>query len=283
MAINSDKATRAPDEEGLLGPRPFLTLFSLSVYALILAPVVMVAAMSFFDQELVSFPVKAWTASWYVNAWNNPDFTRGLLASLKISIIATLIGVPLGVAAGYALVRSEMRWKGSISLLLLGPLVIPGIIAGAAIYIFFVQLNDGLGIRLANSMTGLVLAHVLLTIPWSMRLTFASLEGIDKGPEEAAANLGASPLIVFWRVTLPALKPAIVGGSIFSFIQSFENLEMTLFLVGPGTTTLPIAMMNYLEFRADPTVAAVATIQILIVAVALLVTDRFVNIARVMK
>lgn len=78
-------------------------------------------------------------------------------------------------------------------------------------------------------------------------------------------------------------QPAIVGGSIFSFIQSFENLEMTLFLVGPGTTTLPIAMMNYLEFRADPTVAAVATIQIIIVAVALLVTDRFVNIARVMK
>ena len=283
MSSTPKNARWSGGEQGLLGPRPALTLFSLAVYGFILAPVVMVVAMSFFDQELISFPIRGWTADWYVNAWNNPDFTRGLVASLKVSIIATAMGVPIGVAAGYALVRSEGRWRGPLSLLLLGPLVVPGIIAGAAMYLFFVQLNDGLGIGLANSLAGLILAHVLLTIPWSMRLTLASLEGLDRGPEEAAANLGASPPVVFWRVTLPALKPAIVGGSIFAFIQSFENLEMTLFLVSPGTTTLPIAMMNYLEFRADPTVAAVATIQIVIVAAALLVTDRFVNIARVVR
>ncbi|MGL4287905.1 MAG: ABC transporter permease, partial [Phreatobacter sp.] len=98
----------------------------------------------------------------------------------------------------------------------------------------------------------------------------------------AAANLGAGPLTVFTRITLPMLRPGIVAASIFSFIASFENLEITLLLVGPGLTTLPVAMLNYLEFRMDPTLAAVATVQIVLIGALMLITDRFVKLSRVL-
>ena len=108
----------------------------------------------------------------------------------------------------------------------------------------------------------------------------AVIESIPRQVEEAAANLGARPFTVFRRVTLPAMRAGIIAACLFSFIQSFENLELSLLLVGPGRTTLPVAMLNYLEFRVDPTLAAVATVQIVLVAVLMLVTDRFVSIAR---
>jgi len=99
--------------------------------------------------------------------------------------------------------------------------------------------------------------------------------------EEAAANLGAGPLTVFRRITLPMMRPGLVAASLFSFIQSFENLELSLLLVGPGRITLPVAMLNYLEFRIDPTIAAVATMQIVIIGVLMLITDRFVKLSRI--
>lgn len=260
-----------------------LSAFVAVVYAFMLAPVVIVVLMSFFDQEIISFPIEGLTLNWYERALENRDFFRGLQTSLKVSLIATAIGVPLGVAAGLALIRGRLPGSQAISLVLLGPLVVPGIIAGAATYLFLVRIGETIDMRVSGSMIGLIAAHVLLTIPWSVRLTLASLEGQDERSEEAAANLGAPPLTVFFRVTLPKLRPAIVAATLFSFIQSFENLEMTLFLVGPGATTLPVAMLNYLEFRMDPTVAAMATLQILLVTAALLITDRFVNLASVVR
>jgi len=114
-----------------------------------------------------------------------------------------------------------------------------------------------------------------------VRLVTASLAGFDHTTEEAAQNLGATPFQTFWRVTLPAIKPGIVAGALFGFVMSFGNLEMSLFLVGPGRTTLPIAILQYLEWKIDPTVAAVSVVQIAIIAIAMLITDRYVKIARV--
>jgi putative spermidine/putrescine transport system permease protein len=128
---------------------------------------------------------------------------------------------------------------------------------------------------------GLVAANVLITIPWTVRLVTASLSGLDRSAEEAAANLGARPLTVFRRITLPMLRPGIVAAALFSFVSSFENLELNLLLVGPGRTTLPVAMLSYLEFRMDPTLAAVATAQIVMVTILMLLTDRFVKLSRI--
>lgn len=250
-------------------------------YVIIFAPVSMIVATSFFAQEIVSFPPPALTWHWYLNAWDKPEFLRGLITSLQIALLAAAIGVPIGTAAALAIVRGQFPGKQAISALLLAPLAVPGVVAGSGLYMFYVLAENALDRDIKATTEGLVAAHVLLTIPWTVRLVVASLQGLDRAAEEAAANLGAGPFTVFRRITLPMMRPGIVAAAMFSFIQSFENLDLSLLLVGPGRITLPVAMLNYLEFRIDPTLAAVATVQILIVGVLMVVTDRFVKLSRV--
>ncbi|WBV45396.1 ABC transporter permease [Pseudoroseomonas cervicalis] len=265
-----------PDPRRLL----FLSAVALA-FLLMLAPVVMVMVISVFRQEIVSFPPPGFTLDWYVNAWARQEFARGFMTSLQVALLATLIGVPCGTAAALALHRSGIRGKGFWNTLLLGPLAVPGVVAGTALYMFYLRAEFWIDQDITATLQGLVAAHVLLTIPWTVRLVSASLQGLDRQAEEAAANLGARPFTVFRRVTLPMLRPGIVAAALFSFIQSFENLELTLLLVGPGRTTLPVAMLSYLEFRIDPTLAAVATVQILLVGGLMLLTDRFVKLSRI--
>ena len=134
---------------------------------------------------------------------------------------------------------------------------------------------------MTGSLAGLVLAHVMVTTPWVVRLCLASLATHDRAAEEAAASLGAHPLLVIWRVTLPAMRPGIIAGALFAFVISFENLELALFLSSPGVTTLPVAVLQYLEYHVDPMVAAVAVAQTIGIAILLLFLDRFIRLGRV--
>ena len=250
-------------------------------YLIVFAPVFMIVVTSFFSQQIVSFPPSGLTWHWYLNAWEKPEFLRGLVTSLQVALLASAIGVPIGTAAALAIVRGEFPGRNAISTFLLAPLAVPGVVAGSGLYMFYVLAEDVLDRDIKATTQGLVAAHVLLTIPWTVRLVVASLQSLDRSAEEAAANLGAGPLTVFRRITLPMMRPGIVAAAMFSFIQSFENLDLSLLLVGPGRITLPVAMLNYLQFRIDPTLAAVATVQILIVGVLMVVTDRFVKLSRV--
>lgn len=262
---------------GRVGVRILLVL----AYAIVFAPIVTVMVISFFDQEMVSVPPPGLTLKWYVNAWKQRDFARGFLTSLQIASAATLIGVPLGTMAALGLARSRFRGREAINTLLLAPLAVPAIVAGSALYLYYVTAENVLDVDIKGTLAGLVAANVLLTIPWTVRLVGASLAGLDRSAEEAAANLGARPLTVFRRVTLPMMRPGIVAAALFSFVASFENLELNLLLVGPGRITLPVAMLSYLEFRMDPTLAAVAAVQIGLIATMMLITDRFVKLSRV--
>ena len=254
-----------------------------TVFVVVLLPMVAVMWLSFFDQEVVSFPPEGYTWRWYVNAWEKKQFARGFVNSLQLALVATAIGVTVGTAAAYAIVRAEFPGKAFANTLLLGPLAVPGVVLGTALYVFFVQIDNEFDFQIVATLPGLIGAHVLLTVPWTVRLVAASLQGLHPAAEEAAANLGARPWTVFRRITLPMMRAGVVAGALFSFIQSFENLELTLLLVGPGKSTLPVEMLNYLEFRVDPTLAAVATVQIVIIGALMLVTDRFVNLSRVVS
>ncbi len=250
-------------------------------YLIIFAPVVMVVVTSFFSQQIISFPPPGLTFQWYVNAWEKPEFLRGLITSFQVALLAAAVGVPIGTAAALAIVRADFRGRGAISSLLLAPLAVPGVVAGSGLYMFYVLAEDFFDRDIKATTQGLVAAHILLAIPWTVRLVVASLQGLDRAAEEAAANLGASPFTVFRRITLPMMRPGIVAAAMFSFVQSFENLDLSMLLVGPGRITLPVAMLNYLEFRIDPTLAAVATVQIAVVGILMVVTDRFVKLSRV--
>jgi putative spermidine/putrescine transport system permease protein len=138
------------------------------------------------------------------------------------------------------------------------------------------------GLEVTGSVAALAAGHVLLTIPWCLRLLLASLAGLDPAAEEAALSLGAGPISATRLVVLPLIWPGVVAAGLFSFVVSFSNLEISMFLVVPGETTLPIAIFQYLQWKMDPTVAAVSTLQIAVVGLGLLLTNRFVPLGRVL-
>jgi putative spermidine/putrescine transport system permease protein len=249
--------------------------------AYILTPLVFVTWLAFFRQEIPSFPPEGYSLRWFQAIPGNDRFVSGFVLSLQVAVIATAIGLCLGLPAALCLSRNRFRGREALSNLLLFPLVVPGIVLGIALYVAHVEVEIATGLPIIGSLAGLIAGHVLIVIPWSVRLIMASLYGLDRSIEEAAQSLGANRLTTLRRVTLPAIRPGIVAATLFGFVTSFGNLEMSLFLVGPGRTTLPIAILQYLEWKIDPTIAAVSVLQILLVAAVMLVTDRFVKISRV--
>src|SRR5882757_1962659 len=215
--------------------------------AYILTPLTFVTWLAFFRQEIPSFPPEGYSLKWFAAILDQRKFVDGFAMSFQVGILATVMGVVLGTA----------------------------------MYVFHVEVENGLDVDVLGTFYALVSGHIVIVIPWVVRLVTASLAGVDRSIEEAAQNLGANAWVTFWRITLPAIRPGIVAGALFGFVTSFGNLEMSLFLVGPGRTTLPIVILQYLEWKIDPTIAAVSVVQILLIAVIMLITDRYVKLARV--
>ncbi len=247
----------------------------------ILLPLIFVTWLSFFYQEIPSFPPEGYSLRWYQAIATNDRFASGFLLSMQLGVIATVLGLMVGVPAALCLSRYRFRGREALNSLLLLPLVVPGVVLGMALYVSHVEVEIATGIPILGSLGGLLTGHVLVVIPWTVRLVFASLAGFDRTLEEAAQNLGADRWTTFRRITLPSILPGVVAAAMFGFVSSFGNLEMSLFLVGPGRTTLPIAILQYLEWKIDPTIAAVSVLQILLIGAAMLLTDRFVKISRV--
>ena len=247
----------------------------------ILLPLVFVTWLAFFKQAIPSFPPQGYSLKWFAAIAENQKFVDGFWLSLQVAVVAMLIGLAIGVPAALCLARYRFAGREPLGNLLLLPLVVPGIVLGTTLYVFHVEATIWTEWPILGSIAGLVAGHILLVIPWSVRLVSASLAGVDRSIEEAAQNLGAPPLTTFFRVTLPAIRPGIVAAGLFGFVVSFGNLEMSLFLVGAGRTTLPITILQYLEWRIDPTIAAVSVLQILLIGAAMVVTDRFVRLSRV--
>ncbi|MBS0221688.1 MAG: ABC transporter permease [Proteobacteria bacterium] len=249
--------------------------------AYILLPLIFVVWLAFFRQEIPSFPPEGYSLRWFAAIFDQRKFVDGFTISFEVGVLATAIGLVLGVPAALCLARRTFTGRGPIGSLLLMPLIVPGVVLGTAMYVFHVALENALDVDVIGTFYALVAGHVVIVIPWIVRLVTASLAGVDRTTEEAAQNLGANRWTTFWRITLPAIRPGIVAGGLFGFVTSFGNLELSLFLVGPGRTTLPIVILQYLEWKIDPTIAAVSVVQIVLIAAVMLITDRYVKLARV--
>jgi putative spermidine/putrescine transport system permease protein len=260
-----------------------LTLQAATVFAfaVMLLPILFISWLSFFKNEILSFPPEGYTLKWFAAIWLQDQFAKGFLTSLEVGLLAMVCGLLLGIPASLALVRAQLPAREAINTLLLSPVIVPGIVIGTALYIFYVDVEIATELPLTGSIPGLVAGHILATIPWTVRLIAANLIGIDRTIEEAAMNLGANRWKVLAKVTLPIIRPGVVAAALFSFVVSFGNLEMSLFLVGPGVTTLPIAILQYLEWKIDPTIAAVSLIQTAVITVAMVITNRFVRLSNV--
>ncbi|MDT8262155.1 Spermidine/putrescine transport system permease protein potC [Roseomonas mucosa] len=266
-------------DTGQLLQRWLVAALTAAGLALIFVPLVLTLYLSVFDETLITFPPRGYTLHWYARII--PEFGGPLQTSLMVALAAVAISLLIGVPAGIGLSRYSFRGRSLVSTLLLAPLTMPGIAIGLGIYVLAILFEERTQVAVSGSVWLMVAAHVLIALPWVVRLCLASLANHDRSAEEAAASLGARPFLVVWRVTLPAMRSGIVAGALFAFIVSFENLEMTLFLIAPGMTTLPISVLQYLQYRLDPLVAAVAVAQVVLVGVALAVLDRHVRLSRV--
>jgi putative spermidine/putrescine transport system permease protein len=183
----------------------------------------------------------------------------------------------VGTAAALALVRYPLRFRGLWNAVLLSPLVIPGVAAGLGLLIF----AAGLGL-LANRAV-LVVAHVVLVLPFVVRSVMVSVANLDPMLERAAASLGAPPWRVFWRVTLPLLRPGLFAALLFAVIVSVNEFVVSLFVSTRVTEILPVAMFTYVVNYTDPTMAALSTLFIAATLVAVLAADRLLHLSRVFQ
>jgi putative spermidine/putrescine transport system permease protein len=219
----------------------------------LLAPIVVVIATSFGTTAYPVFPPEGFTLKWFVNFWSTPELRESLRISAAISTTSTTLATVIGTFSALALARTRLRGKNVLSAVLLSPILFPAIVLALALLIAFQRIG------LAQTFPGLVLAHVLLTTPFVVRLVMASAAEFDPSLEEAAQNLGAGWWRIFARITLPLILPGILAGAVFAFIMSFDELVVTLLLSGPALQTLPIRIFNYVQYSSDPTISAIST------------------------
>jgi putative spermidine/putrescine transport system permease protein len=239
-----------------------------ALYAFMLAPLVCVVLVSFNADAVQSFPPRALSLHWYWHALNEPSFVSGAITSAVVALCATGLATPAGVAAALALHRSRWRGKAAIELLLLAPLAVPGLVIGIALLVTLA------GMDVREAPLRLLIGHVLIVLPYVVRTTLASLARLDPALTEAAETLGASRLAAFVRVILPLIRPGAVAGILFGFILSFDDVSVSLFLVDARTVTLPLAIMSYLQYNFDPSIAAISSMLIGLTIVVVVVVER---------
>lgn len=230
-----------------------------------LAPLVVTLIISFSSALFLTFPPPGFSLQWYEKMFNNPTWTRALWTTIKILIPAAFLATVFGTAAALALSRIQSKWAIAIRSLLMAPLIIPVIITAAAIFGVFRIWG------LYGTLHGLILAHVVLTLPYVLSTVSANLAVFDKRLEDAAANCGAPPWIAFRRITLPLISPSVLSGMLFAMVISFDELIVSLFLSTPRVRPVTVQMWSNVRGDTDPTIAAIATVLFLFSLVALLV------------
>jgi putative spermidine/putrescine transport system permease protein len=251
----------------------FHTLFVIFM----LAPIVIVCWVAFTPTGYLSVPSPSeFSLRWFKAIARYPEFITAFRNSLVLAAISSAIAVAISVPAALAIARHRFVGREAIVALFLSPLMIPHVVLGIAFLRFFSEAG------LSGSFGALVTSHVLIVMPFALRLVLASAVGMDRSIENAAVSLGATDLTVFRRVTLPLILPGVASGGALAFIQSFDEVTMTVFIAAPGTVTLPVRMFLYIQDNIDPLVTSVSAVVIALTAAFLIVLDRLYGIERLL-
>ena len=237
-------------------------------------PVAVIVWYAFSPSGLLTFPPPAPTLRWFANFFGSDRFRAALANSVLIAAIVTPLTLAVAVPTAVALVRRRFRGRALLNALVLSPLVIPGAVSGVA----FLNLFTAIGF--AGGFWRIVVAMVCFTLPFAVRALAATLHGLDPSLEEAARNLGGRAWDAFLSVTLPQLRPGLLAGALFVFVEAIDNFSVAAFLTDLRTTTLPVEAYGYIRDFDDPTVAALATVLIGQSLVLLAVLQRFIGMDR---
>jgi putative spermidine/putrescine transport system permease protein len=245
-------------------------------FIVMLLPVVIVVLAGLNAGEYLTFPPQGLSLRWVIAFLGSPSLRTSYLLSLTIAFIVMLISTTLGTMAALFLTRVMFPGRSLMRAYFLAPLMLPGLVLGLALYVFYVVTNIGL----ARTLPGMIIGHVLVTVPYVIGTVSAALYNFDLGLEDAARSLGAGPLRAFRAITLPIISPGIMAGSIFAFIVSFGQFDISLFLSTPNITPLPIAIYDSLRYKFEPTAAAAGVFAIALVVASMLLTSRLTNLAK---
>jgi len=252
---------------------PIIWFFTLVLFfSFLLLPLLILIAVSFNPTAMV-FPPQGFTLKWYAEILEKPDFLAAAWSSTLIGGLTAVISTAVGVAAAVGLSSYNGRMKGPLVSVLLSPLFIPAVIVALAL----LQLLMMIG--LANNLAVLVAAHVVVTLPYPVRNVMAQLTGFDRRLEEAAMTVGATRRQTLFRVTLPLLRASIVPSFITTFVLSWNNYTVSVFLANKDWVTLPLQLRAYLQYEYEPFVAAMATILIITSAALLFIVERTVGVS----
>ena len=259
----------ASDTQLTHGDRLWLYIVAAIIMFLLVIPTLIVIAMSFSDSQYLEFPPDVWSTRWYDVYLESSKWMRATVTSLQVGVLTMLVATPMGTAAAYALFVSGHRAARALFAFLITPMIVPVILI--AIGTFYAYGRVGLN----NTITGLVLAHTVLAAPLVMIVITSALRNYDLNQERVARSLGATRIKAFFVITLPQIKFSVVTASLLSFLTSFDEVIIAIFVSGGSNATLTKHMFAALRDFIDPTIAAISTIMILVSTTLLLATQFF--------
>jgi putative spermidine/putrescine transport system permease protein len=255
---------------------PLALIFHTLFVIFTLAPIVVVCVVAFTPEGYLSLPINGPSLRWFRTIARYPEFINAFWTSIWLGTVSSVIALMFSVPAALAIARYDFRGREALTALFMSPLMIPHVVLGIAFLRFFTQIGIG------GTFLGLVLSHIVVVLPFALRLTLASATGMDPRIEQAAISLGASDWTVLKRITLPLIVPGLASGWALSFITSFDEVTMTVFIAAPGTETLPVRMFLYIQDNIDPLVTSVSASVIAATVVALIVMDRIYGLERLL-
>jgi putative spermidine/putrescine transport system permease protein len=269
-------------------PRVVIRLWHVALYVLtalgvvyLVAPSVVLAGVSFNEFPHLSFPPAHWTLASYSQI--PAVLYDAFFLSVKVAVIATLISTVLAVPACYWIARRPGALPRFLDAFVRSPLQIPHIILGLSLYQIYVVYEGFSGIALRSQFIGLLAAHIILVTPYVVVTCVSRIESEGRELENAAAGLGASPLSVFFRVSLPAIRQALIASSMLGVLVSFDNVPISLFLAGPSTTPLPVQLFTMSEHELRPSLYAAATLTMLVSLVVVLLLEKLVGLRSALR
>ena len=256
------------------GRRIGLTLMW-TVIALLWIPIAIVTVMSFAADRALAFPPEELTLHWYGEFIRNDAAISAVVTSLQVSIIATIITVTLATILAYAMAKYDFPGKSALQLVVTLPIIVPLVVVGVALVLFFGFINVGTGFW------SVVISHVIRTIPFAALIIIPTMLRFDETLEEAAKDLGADELDAFVNVRLPNILPGVVAGGLLAFTISFNEFVYTYFVRDTATETLPVYLWNQIRFEATPEVNVISVVFLLVAVGMILLAMAITNVQRI--
>lgn len=251
----------------------WLTAYAVIVFAFLMIPLLIITVTAFGGGTAITFPIDSVSLRWFANVFATKSFRSSFLTSLEVALLATLIALLVGIPAAYALARSGMKGKQLLRSVFLSPTIVPGIVVGFILYQFLI-----LTFRIPVFVS-LLAGHFMVTLPYVIRVVGSAMEQFDVSVEEAAWSLGCPRGKAFFKVVLPNVTSGISSAFMLAFINSFNNIPVSMFLTGPGVSTFPATLMNYIEYSYDPTVSAVSVLLMAATVVIMVIVDKTLGVA----